>query len=179
MSSVLMSPKGAITIRSASAEDAGPLRELRLEALASHPEVFAADHAATAAETIERWARLVTDYALDNKGIVCVASTENRLIGMMSLVRGHWPKTRHSGEVWGMYVRADCRGLRIAEALMDECTAWARMQGVVIMKLGVVTTNAPAIRCYERCGFKAYGTDPKVIHVNGAFYDELLMAKSI
>ena len=48
-----------------------------------------------------------------------------------------------------------------------------------MMKLAVVSTNAPAIRCYEHCGFATYGTDPRVIYYNGVFYDELLMIKPI
>ncbi|MCG8351950.1 MAG: hypothetical protein MI924_29640 [Chloroflexales bacterium] len=47
--------RGAITIRAAVPEDAVRLRELRLEALARHPEAFGADHALTAAESVEAW----------------------------------------------------------------------------------------------------------------------------
>jgi RimJ/RimL family protein N-acetyltransferase len=49
----------------------------------------------------------------------------------------------------------------------------------VVVKLGVITTNTPAIRCYARCGFTVYGIDPKVIYYDGVFYDELLMARPI
>ena len=43
MSGLLTTPKGAITMRTAGPDDAAALRELRLEALAGRPEVFAAD----------------------------------------------------------------------------------------------------------------------------------------
>jgi len=48
---------------------------------------------------------------------------------------------------------------------------------LAIVKLGVVTTNTPAIRCYARCGFTVYGVEPQVIHYEDVLYDELLMAK--
>lgn len=179
MSSLLVTSKGAVTIRTAVPDDAAPLREFRLEALASHPEVFAADHAITVTESVERWIELIANYALDSKGVICIASAEDQLIGMMGLVRGHWPKTRHGGTAWGMYVKADWRGLCVAEALVKECAAWAQAQGLVIMKVGVVSTNTSAIRCYERCGFAVYGTDPKVIYYRDVFHDEVLMAKPI
>ena len=51
--------------------------------------------------------------------------------------------------------------------------------GVLIVKLGVSTTNTPAIRCYARCGFTIYGIEPKAVCYDGVFYDELLMAKAI
>ena len=179
MSTQLTTSKGVVTIRPAVPEDAALLRELRLEALASHPEAFAADHASTAAGSVELWVERITKYALDNAGVICVASTENQLIGMMGLARGHWPKTRHSGTIWGVYVKADWRGFHVAEALVKECIAWARARGLVMVKLAVITTNTSAIRCYARCGFTIYGIDPKVICYNDVFYDELLMAKPI
>lgn len=180
MGSLLTTSRGAVTIRIAVPDDAVSLRALRLEALASHPEVFAADYAAVAAESVERWVERIAGYAQDNEGTMSVASAGDSLIGMMGLVRGHWPKTRHCGTLWGgLYVKADWRGLHVAEALIRECTGWAQAQGLLVMKLGVVTTNTSAIRCYERCGFAVYGTDPKVIYYKGVFYDEFLMSKLI
>jgi hypothetical protein len=48
---------------------------------------------------------------------------------------------------------------------------------VPFVKLAVVTTNTPAVRCYARCGFAVYGIEPQAICYDGVFYDELLMAK--
>jgi ribosomal protein S18 acetylase RimI-like enzyme len=179
MSNQLSTPKGIITIHPAMPDDAALLQKLRLEALASHPEAFAADYASTAADPVDVWVELIAKNALDIRGIICIASIENQLIGMMGLVRGHWPKTRHCGEIWGVYVQADWRGHGVAEALLQECSAWAQAQGLVMLKLGVVTTNTPAIRFYDRCGFSISGIDPKAIYYNGVYYDELLMVKPI
>ena len=179
MSNFLTTSKGVITIRAAVPDDAALLRELRLEALARHPEAFGADYASTAAESVEVWVERITKNALDNQGVICVAATANQLIGMIGLVCGHWPKTRRSGTIWGVYVKADWRGFHVAEALVKECIAWAQAQGLVMVKLAVVTTNTSAIRCYARCGFTIYGIEPKVIFSNDVFYDELLMAKPI
>jgi RimJ/RimL family protein N-acetyltransferase len=175
----LTTSKGVVAIRPAVLGDAAALRELRLEALAGHPQAFAADYATTAAGTVEVWVERIAEYAADNSGVISTASIEGRLIGMSGLVRGHWPKTRHCGTMWGAYVTPDWRGLHVGEALVDGCVAWARAQGLTMVKLGVVTTNAPAIRCYARCGFTVYGIDPQAIYYDGVCYDELLMAKSL
>ena len=175
----LITSKGNITIRPAVPGDAAALRELRIEALADRPEAFAADHAAAVADSPQVWADMVMKNAWDNRGVICVASTEDRLVGMTGLGRGHWPKTRHSGTIWGVYVSPDWRGLQIVDGLMNECIAWARAQGITIVKLGVVTTNTSAIRFYARYGFTVYGIEPRAISYNGVFYDELMMAKSI
>jgi ribosomal protein S18 acetylase RimI-like enzyme len=179
LSRQLTTAKGPVTIRPALPDDAALLRELRLEALASHPEAFASDPASAAVETVEAWAERIARYASQAEGVICVARTQNQFIGMMGLYGGNRPKTRHGGTIYGAYVKADWRGLHVAEALLNECIAWAQTHGLTIVKLAVVTTNAPAIRCYVRCGFMVYGVDPKVIRYNGVFHDELLMARMI
>lgn len=179
MNKTLTAPKGLITIRIALPEDAAPLRELRLEALVCHPEAFVADPDSSAAESLEKWVDRIEKNISDQQGVICIASANDQLIGMAGLVRGHWPKTRHSGVIWGVYVKAEWRGLHLAERLIDECHAWAQAQGLKILKLGVTATNSAAIRCYSRCGFTVYGIEPKVIFANEVFYDELLMAKEI
>lgn len=171
--------RGIVTIRPAVPEDAAQLRELRLEALAGHPQAFAADYERTKADSAEVWVQLIIENAADNRGVICVASADDRLVGMAGLVRGRWPKTRHSGTIWGVYVQAAWRGLRVGEALLEQCIAWAQIQGVAIVKLGVVTTNMPAIRCYTRCGFSVYGVEPQAIYYEDVFYDELLMSRTI
>jgi ribosomal protein S18 acetylase RimI-like enzyme len=176
---VITTTKGNVTIRTAVISDAAALRGLRIEALADRPEAFAADYVAAVADSPQVWADLVTKNASDNRGVICVASTEEGLVGMTGLGRGHWPKTRHSGVIWGVYVSPEWRGLKVAEGLLNECAAWAKAQGMLVLKLGVVTTNTPAIRFYARCGFTVYGIEPRAIYYNDVFYDELMMAKSI
>ena len=111
--------------------------------------------------------------------MIYFAVHENDLIGTCGIFRGDSPKTQHSGIIVGVYVRSAWRGLRIADELIAACIEWAQMHEIKILKLGVTTTNTSAIRCYTRCGFAAYGTEPDAIHTNGTMYDELLMAKMI
>jgi ribosomal protein S18 acetylase RimI-like enzyme len=179
MSSPLTTPNGIVEIRPAIPADAAAVRELRLEALALHPESFAADHASTQAGSDNEWIELINRYADNCQGILCIAMVEGRLIGLLGLVRGHWPKTRHGGTIWGAYVKAQWRGLHVGEALLQECIAWGQANGLTLLKLGVVTSNTSAIRCYARCGFTIYGIDPQAIYYEEVYYEELLMVRSI
>ena len=95
---------------------------------------------------------------------------------MTGIARASSPKTRHGAWVWGVYVRPEWRGLHIAEELIRACIAWAKTRNIVVAKLGVAAVNQPAIRCYERCGFKTFGTEPRAILYDGKYYDEYLMA---
>jgi RimJ/RimL family protein N-acetyltransferase len=179
MEKELSTSGGEITIRAATVDDAVPLRALRLEALAGEPLAFAADYDRTEAETAGAWVERIRRNEAESEGVICVAVAGDGLVGMTGLYRGHWPKTQHSANIWGVYVTPAWRGQGVAGALLEACIDWARKQGVTVVKLGVVTSNTPAIRCYARCGFQVYGLDPQVIRYDGVFYDELLMAKAV
>ena len=172
----LETSKGNITFRPASFADMTQFRELRLFALQDAPTAFSADYTMNLNAPKSYWENRLKP----NEGsIVFFAEHEKDLIGTIGIQRGDRPKTRHSAGIWGVYVRPEWRGLRIAEALIEYCMIWAKSRKVAIVKLAVVTTNTPAIRCYERCGFKTYATDPRVIFHDGTYYDDYLMSCEI
>jgi len=175
----LCTARGTVVVRAAREDDAVALRALRLEALADAPVAFAADYERTEAEGSEVWVERIRRNEAENEGVICIAATDDGLVGMTGLYRGHWPKTQHSAGIWDVYVAPAWRGQGLADALIEACLDWARARGVTVAKLGVVTTNTPAIRCYARCGFHVYGLEPQVIYYDGVFYDELLMAKAV
>jgi RimJ/RimL family protein N-acetyltransferase len=175
----LSAPKGEISVRTANVEDAAPLLALRLEALAMHPEAFAADVDKTAAEGEKEWVECINKYANTKSGAIMIARGRDELIGMSGIVRGHWPKTQHCGNLWGVYVKPDWRGYKIGEAIVTGCIEWAIQNNLTVVTLGVTNSNTAAIRCYTRCGFKAYGTAPKAIFYDGTYYDDLMMVKLI
>ena len=179
MTTQISTPKGTISIRPANKADATELRELRFEALLDTPQAFAADYTEAQADPVEVWVERIHSYALENTGILSIACLEDRLVGMTGLARGSHSKTRHSGWIWGVYVSPELRGMHIGEALVVECLAWAQAQGLRVVKLSVITSNTPAIRCYTRCGFSVFGVEPPAIAYDGVLYDELLMAKSM
>ncbi len=163
----------------AKPEDAEAIFVLRLEALIAHPEAFAADVEMTRARGVKAWVEAITNDARDQSGVLVIASAGDELVGMAGVGRGHWPKTHHSGIVWGVYTRGAWRGYRIADMILEECIDWAHEHEMVVLKLGVLTTNESAIRCYQRCGFVIYGTEPKSNFLDGKYYDEYLMARLI
>ena len=177
MTHLYPTPKGDTTIRLATPEDAALLLELRLEALTVHPEAFAADVDQTAADGVEAWVKLITDYAMSHSGTISIACSDTELIGMAGIIRGHWPKTRHFGTLWGVYVRPTWRGYHIAEAILDEMIKWACEYEIKVVYLGVTVSEQSAIHCYSRCGFTEYGIEPKVIFYNGNYVDQVLMVK--
>jgi GNAT superfamily N-acetyltransferase len=78
--------------------------------------------------------------------------------------------------VWGVYVREAFRRRGVGERLVLACVDWARRRGLLVLKLSAVQGNGEAVRCYERCGFVAYGVEPAAVLWEGRLYDETLMA---
>ncbi|MBK9710011.1 MAG: GNAT family N-acetyltransferase [Kouleothrix sp.] len=175
----IQSPRGEVTIRPTREDDAPAYRELRLLGLQDHPEVFGADYETSSARPIEFWQERMRTGSGGEHGVTYVAEAASELIGMTTLVRNDMPKTRHAGSIFGVYTRPDWRGTGVADALLEACAAYASARGLRLVRLGVVTTNAGAIRLYLRCGFSVYGVEPESIQHGGVYYDELLMARRV
>jgi len=174
MNHSLTTPRGTILFREVNPADAVAFRELRLEALQDSPIAFSADYHKTLNQPAKYWEDMLRMEA--DESTIFIAEQENQLIGMTGIARGRSPKTRHGAEIWSVYVRPGWRGLRIAEGLITSCITWAKAKNIDHVRLGVAATNTPAIRCYERCGFSSYGTEPRAMLYEGKYYDFLLMS---
>jgi len=170
-------PCGEIRIREAHPSDAVPFRELRLGALLDSPIAFGADYQKNLHQPIKYWEDLLTMHT--EEATIFLAGCEDNLIGMTGITRGGSPKTKHGAWIWGVYVKPEWRGNHIAEELIQSCLSWAKERKIILVKLGVVVTNTSAIRCYERCGFQTYGTEPRAIYYDRKYYDEYMMCRSL
>ena len=167
-----------ISIRHAKPEDMESFRALRLEALKNHPDVFGWAYSEAAAKEADFWVnRLKMEPSVE---ALFFAEQDSQLVGLTGIRRDMAVKAKHAADIWGVYVKPEYRGQHISEALIHTCLEWAKgNKEIVIVKLAVVTHNIPALRCYERCGFTTYGTDPKAICNEGIYYDEYLMSLEI
>jgi RimJ/RimL family protein N-acetyltransferase len=173
---ILETTRGSVAIREAAPSDVEGFRELRLHALQNAPTAFSSDYEVNSNQPISYWEGRLT---FDQHGTIFFAEYENELIGMTGIRRRESAKTRHSADIFSVYVRPEWRGLHIAEALIEACIAWAKAQDVNIVKLGVLSSSTSAVRCYQRCGFTVYGTEPRGIFYNGQYYDGYLMYRDI
>jgi RimJ/RimL family protein N-acetyltransferase len=101
----------------------------------------------------------------------------SKLVGMIGIRKGESPKTEHGAGIWGVFIRPEWRGLRIAEEMINLSCEWAKMRDVQIVRLAVVSTNESAIRLYERSGFTVYGTEPRALLYENEYHDEYLMSR--
>ena len=168
--------RGTINIREALPSDVTQFRELRLFALQDAPTAFSADYQVNLNHPMSFWEGRLR---FDEYGMVYFAEHAGNLIGMTGVRQRESPKTKHSAEIFSVYIRPEWRGLHSAEALLDRCVQWAKAREVNILKLGVMATNTSAVRGYERCGFKIYGTEPRDVFYEDQYYDLHLMYRDI
>lgn len=168
--------RGSVTIRAGSPADAVSFRELRLLALQDAPTAFSADYQVHLNRPLSYWENRLR---ADEHTTIFLAEQAGRLIGMTGIYRRESLKTRHSADILSVFVHPEWRGLRIAEALIEACADWAKARQVKMLKLGVNASNTAAVRCYERCGFKIYGTEPGDIFYEDKYYDLHLMYREL
>ena len=176
MKQIFETVRGTINIREALPSDVIQYRELRLFALQDAPTAFSADYQVNLNHPMSFWEGRLR---FDEYGMVYFAERAGNLIGMTGIRQRESPKTKHSAEIFSVYVRPEWRGLRIAEGMLDHCVQWAKAREVNTLKLGVMADNTSAVRCYERCDFKIYGTEPRDIFYEGNYYDLHLMYRDI
>lgn len=163
-------------IRAATEEDVESYRDLRLEALHQHPEVFGPDYESSVKWPLEKW----KEHLRGNDGVKSVtylAWLDDLLIGMATIVRAPWVKSRHYSKMFAGYVHPSYRKQGVMQGLLEACINWASEQGIEIIKLAVVSTNSASIGLLTRNGFSVYGVEPRVLRVNNRDYDELLMVR--
>lgn len=140
-------------LRRLRAADAEAFRALRLEALSQEPAAFGAafeEEARHAAAHFAAW--------LEAGLVLGAFAPDGTLLGMAGLRAETAAKRAHG----------------IRRSLVAAVLEAARGR-VTYLRLGMNAGNAPARRLYEAMGFRAHGTEPAALRVNGVDHDEVLM----
>jgi len=102
------------------------------------------------------------------------------LIGLTGIRRSPLRQASHKATIWGVFVDPSCRGKGIARTLLGAATAYAiENWGCIQLLLCVNAENPAAKNLYVSEGFKSFGVEPRAMQVNGRFYDEEHMFKSL
>jgi len=156
-------------IRRLTPSDAEAFRALRLEALAAHPEAFAASFEQESARPLAWFVDRLESSA------VFGAFLNDVLVGIMGLQVPEAPKLRHKGVLWTVYVRPASRRSGLAFALLQHLLDHAATV-VEEIRLQVAEANAPAVSLYRKAGFETYGREPRALRIDGRYVDDVLMA---
>jgi RimJ/RimL family protein N-acetyltransferase len=165
----------SITIRRLRAEDAAAFRTIRLEALRDSPTAFGSSHHEEAARPLEWFA---AELAPEGPRAMFGAFLEERLVGIVGLAPEPAAKERHRAVIRSMFVTPAARGRGVAASLLRHVLAEAdRLPGVWQVILTVTAGNHAAERLYRAHGFTLYGRLPAALHVDGYYYDDVMMLR--
>ncbi len=153
--------------------DAEIYRGIRLEALRSAPDAYGS--------TYQDWADAPLPVFADrtDASVVLGAFDTGALVGLSAMERDKGGNTRHRALVTAVFVRPAARGRGLAVTMIDELARIAVADGILQLELNVVTTNAVAIRAYERAGFRHVGRYPRALLSGGVFHDETVMIRML
>jgi ribosomal protein S18 acetylase RimI-like enzyme len=164
-------------VRVLTPTDAADFRQLRLQGLEECPTAFGASWADEEKKPLAFFQQRLESTA---DRWVLGAFADERLIGIVGFVRDGGEKSRHKGFVWGMYVDPAHRRHGVGFSLLTELIARASaMEGLVRIRLSVVTTNTSALQLYERLGFERYGEEPQALCIEGTFHAEYHLSREI
>lgn len=138
-----------------------------------HPEAFGASYDDEVKQPLDWFANRLAATAVFG-GFEATGA----LVGVAGLMIPTALKTKHKGVLWGMYVLEVARGSGLSQRLVEAVIDEARGK-VEQVQLTVGASNAPAVRLYSRLGFVGYGLEKRALHVDGHYFDEMLMALAL
>ncbi|MGE0664478.1 MAG: GNAT family N-acetyltransferase [Hyphomonadaceae bacterium] len=138
-----------VNVEHAQISDWRRSRAVRLRALADMPDAFGSTLDRETQFTDEEWRRRLASA----DAATFIANIDGADIGIVVAARSD------DGEagLYAMWVAPEARGKGAGDALITSAANWARERGFRRITLGVGDFNTPAIRLYERHGFRPTG----------------------
>ncbi|OCA86204.1 MULTISPECIES: GNAT family N-acetyltransferase [unclassified Bacillus (in: firmicutes)] len=163
-----------MNIRILEESDAHLYQKVRLNALKMNPEAFGSTYEREVGYSLD----MVKERIKPTMDKYIVGAFDNRksLVGIVTFIREDNLKTRHKGNVYGMYIAPGNRGQGLGKLLMNELISKAKnSEGLEQINLTVVSDNHYAKKLYKSLGFEVYGIERNALKFNGRYYDEDLM----
>ncbi len=161
-----------VDIRRLTVDDLDLFRDIRAEALRTHPQTFGSREEGESGEV------MLAAYRQWLNGMLLGAFGCGKLIGVAGFYVSADQRFRHRGHIYTVYVREDGRGKGVGDRLIKQLLAHAEAC-VEQVHLAVLVDATAAVRTYMRNGFEIYGTDPAAIRIGDATYDKYLMVRKL
>lgn len=112
----------------------------------------------------------------NKKSAIFVAVEDNKLCGYLLLQGETSNRAKHRAYIV-VGVHSSYRGKNIGTSLFNYAHNWAAQSEIHRLHLTAMTVNKPAIRLYEKMGYKIEGVSKHSLVVDGTWIDEFYMAK--
>ncbi|GAB5527114.1 MAG: hypothetical protein Roseis2KO_49860 [Roseivirga sp.] len=163
---------GDIYIKQLDKGDYEAFAELRTLGLATDPQAFWASKEEEGPELKQKFADRIAHPFNFSLG----AFVSGQLVGIMSFNRYGQYKLSFKGDIVGVYVHPDFRGMKIGDQLLAATIEKAfAIEGVTKLTLTVTASNTTAKGLYEKYGFIEYGFEKRGMRVGDTYYDQFFM----
>jgi GNAT superfamily N-acetyltransferase len=152
----------AVSIRRVRAGDDRLLRDVRLRALATDPGAFGSTDTEIAARPRAFWEGWAAEHAAGENHCTLLALLDGRPVGLIRAERE--PERPGVFGVYSMWVAPEARRHGIALELLAEAERWIEAVGGSEAELNVVDRETPAVRLYERAGYRLDGRTEPAAH---------------
>jgi len=99
----------------------------------------------------------ISGFIKGNLSDVYVVEIKDEIVASgYALIKGDRPYLKHSkiGYLGFMFVPKEHRGNGYNQLVLDALLAWCKQRNVIEIRLDVYAVNQPALRAYEKAGFK-------------------------
>jgi len=110
----------------------------------------------------------------NNWPVFYAISAKDEVVGWVDITPASNPRMAHRGFL-GMGLLKAYRGQGLGTQLLKRALDHAKKMGLEKVELTVYTSNAAAIRLYQKCGFNEIGIIKHYRKLNGQYYDCLEM----
>ncbi|WLR47923.1 GNAT family N-acetyltransferase [Halobacillus litoralis] len=149
-------------IRKGKPEDAAHTMAIAKEILS---EGYGLKHLSEFHDSLEKEKAWITRY--EEPEFFLVAEMDGDVVGFLNFDLGALSSTRHQG-TFGVSVKRDVRNMGVGRKLVTALTARCRQtDGIDIIRLNVLESNARAIHLYKSLGFQKEGCFQDYIRKNG------------
>lgn len=155
-------------------------KELRLSALKELPEAFGVSVDEEINKSKDEWQDFLQSACMQQTCWLICAKVDNQFVGMIYAEREAGEYFKHLIWIKKVYVKPSWRNRSVGKQMLDAITElllhdpWAEQ-----LVLWVTCDMISAIKLYKKAGFTIVGTLEKAININGTFYDNYLMQKTL
>jgi len=108
---------------------------------------------------------------------ILLAEVEGKVVAN-SVITKKTGYSEHVGDL-GIVIKDGFRDIGIGTEILNRLVAYAQESGLMLLQLGVFSTNARAKHVYENVGFREVGCIPNEIFKDGKYIDHIRMVKEL
>ena len=142
-------------IRRVQTEDAGLLRALRLRALESDPRAFGSTHEEAERRDDAHWQAWAEEHSAGGDHCTLIAVRDGHPAGIVRAERD--PSRPAVFWIYSLWVAPEARRQALGLRLLARAEEWIVASGGREVELDVVDRETPAVRLYERAGYRPDG----------------------